>query len=69
MTALMISVLLVLPYAHGQKPGEAKTASHEQKMEVGYEAPGFTVNDLKGNSVKLSDYEGKVVILSFWNLW
>ncbi|MCO0599880.1 thiol-disulfide oxidoreductase ResA [Peribacillus butanolivorans] len=29
-------------------------------------APDFTLQDLKGNEVKLSDYRGKGVILNFW---
>jgi peroxiredoxin len=29
-------------------------------------APPFTLKDLSGNSVSLSDYKGKVVLLDFW---
>lgn len=29
-------------------------------------APNFTAHDLKGNTVKLSDYKGKVVYIDFW---
>lgn len=32
-------------------------------------APDFTLNDLEGNAVKLSDYKGKIVILNFWAVW
>lgn len=32
-------------------------------------APGFTLSDLSGNQVSLSDYRGKVVILDFWATW
>ena len=32
-------------------------------------APGFTLDDLYGNKVSLSDYEGKVVFLNFWATW
>jgi peroxiredoxin len=36
---------------------------------VGERAPGFTLEDLNGESVSLSDYRGKVVIIDFWASW
>ena len=38
-------------------------------LEVGETAPDFTVADLDGNAVKLSDFRGKPVILNFWATW
>ena len=32
-------------------------------------APDFTVYDLEGNPVKLSDFQGKPVLLNFWASW
>lgn len=32
-------------------------------------APDFNLKDLDGNTVKLSDYRGKIVILNFWAVW
>ncbi|NIQ03853.1 MAG: redoxin domain-containing protein [Nitrospinaceae bacterium] len=40
-----------------------------EKSEVGFKAPGFTVRNLKGNRVRLADYQGQVVILNFWATW
>lgn len=31
--------------------------------------PDFTVFDAKGNSVKLSDYAGKPIVVNFWASW
>ncbi len=32
-------------------------------------APDFALKDATGNTVKLSDYRGKVVLLNFWATW
>jgi len=32
-------------------------------------APAFTLTDINGKSVSLSDFKGKVVILDFWATW
>jgi len=32
-------------------------------------APNFTLNNLKGEEVSLSDFKGKVVIIDFWATW
>ena len=33
------------------------------------EAPHFTLTDLKGKRISLSDYEGKVLFLNYWATW
>ena len=37
--------------------------------EAGPKAPDFSLRTLEGKRIKLSDYEGKVVLLSFWATW
>jgi thiol-disulfide isomerase/thioredoxin len=32
-------------------------------------APGFTLKDMAGNTVSLSDFKGKVVYIDFWASW
>jgi peroxiredoxin len=32
-------------------------------------APDFTLKDLNGNEISLSDYEGKVLFINFWATW
>lgn len=47
------------------------SASNEQLggLKIGVKAPDFELKSLTGESVKLSDYEGKKVILNFWATW
>ncbi len=41
----------------------------EEPEQEANPAPDFTVYDLEGNPVKLSDLQGKPVILNFWATW
>ena len=38
-------------------------------VRTGSEAPDFTLTDLEGNQVTLSDFRGKNVFLNFWASW
>jgi len=46
---------------------EAETTAAPEAERI--EAPDFTVYDREGNAVKLSDFEGKPVVLNFWASW
>ena len=45
------------------------TAPVQPTEETGPHAPDFTVYDEAGNAYKLSDFEGKPVVLNFWASW
>ncbi len=46
------------------------TASQSQATQsTKIMAPDFTLKDIDGKAVKLSDYKGKIVILNFWAVW
>lgn len=49
--------------------GLATEATAEAAEEEPAPAPDFTVYDLEGNAHKLSDFQGKPVILNFWASW
>lgn len=38
-------------------------------LDNGTKAQNFKLTDLQGNTVSLSDYKGKVVVLNFWASW
>jgi len=52
-------------YLTAATAGDAYTVSQTQERP----APDFTLKDVNGNDVKLSDYKGKVVVLNFWATW
>jgi len=53
--------------ANKAKPSQMPVAENTKKAAT--YAPEFSLKDLDGNQVKLSDYKGKVVILDFWATW
>lgn len=68
--------------ADTQEMNESETEREEQKSDVETEmtqaseseqqlqkAPDFVVTDMDGNEVKLSDFQGKPVIVNFWASW
>jgi peroxiredoxin len=48
---------------------ERPQAPPVDQLQAGSMAPDFTLKDLKGNSVTLSQLRGKVVFLNFWATW
>ena len=57
-----------------QAPQETEFAADETAVAESEEpqkvlAPDFTVYDLEGNEVHLSDFVGKPVVLNFWASW
>lgn len=48
---------------------EASTPTTQENESEKILAPDFTVYDLDGNEVHLSDFIGKSVVLNFWASW
>ena len=53
------------------EPGAANVFGNELggTMRQGMHAPDFHTEDFKGNSINLSDFEGKIVVMHFWATW
>ena len=43
--------------------------NHVKPLEIGSMASDFTLNDVNGKAVKLSDFKGKYVLIDFWASW
>ena len=50
-------------------PTTAPEGSSETDENTPFMAPDFTVYDREGNTVRLSDFLGKPVVLNFWASW
>lgn len=48
---------------------EATRTGPRGRINIGDEAPEFTLKDKDGRDVKLSDFRGKLVLLNFWATW
>ncbi|MEA3478609.1 MAG: TlpA disulfide reductase family protein [Bacteroidota bacterium] len=43
--------------------------SRLKKVAISQPAPGFSIPDTAGNTVKLDDFKGKYVLIDFWASW
>ncbi len=71
--ALLAVALLGLLIAPACTPSSQTVRGSRQEAAVGVNvgelAPGFTLVDLEGNQVSLSDFRGETVFLNFWATW
>ena len=53
------------------EPGAANAFGKELggTMRLGMHAPDFHTEDFKGNSISLSQFEGKIIVMHFWATW
>lgn len=61
---LLLGFSLIIVHVRGGK------AAPDVRPEVGYFAPDFTLPDLDGKMVRLSDFRGKkAIFVNFWATW
>jgi peroxiredoxin len=58
--------MLILAFAFGVVWLQS---SKYEPLTVGMAAPDFSLPDMNGQTRRLSDYRGKVVLLNFWATW
>ena len=63
----LVLALLLLPLAAAAAPDFA--AVDIQRYDPPKPAPEFSLPDLDGRQVRLSDLRGKVVLLFYWATW
>ncbi len=61
--------LFLAPWALIQAVEDPIAAAGVFKYSEGTIAPSFIIEDLGGNRVRLKDFRGKVVLITFWTTW
>jgi len=63
-------ILLAAWFFGAMNPALSQTPGHGlTSLPVKATAPEFVLSDLDGGGHRLSDYQGKVVIINFWATW
>lgn len=63
------AILIVLLAAIVYSVYSAATKDERSVLQVGDQAPNFTLTDLQGTPHTLADYKGKGVVINFWGTW
>lgn len=82
---ILVALLLIIAIGNGaskqinatketedieNKASDYQASQHEEQLsEAVYMAPDFKLQSLNGETVRLSDYAGKKVLLNFWATW
>ncbi|MEX0609533.1 MAG: TlpA disulfide reductase family protein [Balneolaceae bacterium] len=68
-TIPLFFLLLFIGFACSESPREnpRELDKEEQKIDAAIYSTSF--QDLEGNEVKVSDFEGKVILVDFWETW
>ncbi len=70
LVALALALGAVYLSTGGKEDGKENPAGAPKEIpKEGYPAPQFSLQDLGGRQIELSDFRGKVVLLNFWATW
>ena len=65
--AISLGLLMAVSLFAQEEDLDAKYAA--DLLKPGTAAPEFVLNDINGNTVKMSQFRGKTVVLIFWASW
>jgi peroxiredoxin len=65
--AISLGLLMAVSLFAQEEDLDAKYAA--DLLKPGTAAPEFVMNDINGNTVKMSQFRGKTVVLIFWASW
>jgi len=67
---LLLTILAAVVIYRAQTPINSQVKIKSQVgLEVGMQAPDFTLRNLNGNLEGLSEFKDKVIVLNFWATW
>jgi peroxiredoxin len=69
MLVLGVAVLGAAWIAFSAAPASATTSGHIPSPREGFQAPSFALNNPAGETTRLEDLRGQVVVLNFWASW
>ncbi len=76
MVGVMCVMTTLMGCDSGYSSGLSEVSSNDSQLQVkrgwptiGSPSPPFTLKNMEGKSVSLSDFSGKVILLNFWATW
>jgi peroxiredoxin len=69
MRGLLVAALVAAGCGGAQTPAPQSAANAAADGASGAAATDFTLRDVDGRTVRLSDYAGQVVLIDFWATW
>ncbi|MCM3708712.1 MULTISPECIES: peroxiredoxin family protein [Cytobacillus] len=68
-SVLLVLITAVFAVQAFEKVEVESQPVNQTGLGIGLKAPDFELKNLQGETVKLSDYKGKKVMLNFWATW
>lgn len=69
LAAICLALGMATRIANNLAPGDPYALNAREKAMIGSPAPQFSFRTMDGTAHRLSDFEGRAVILNFWATW
>src|ERR1700686_1642375 len=69
LAALILAAVALVIATHQKVTHQSHSGPPTLVPSLALSAPDFTLKQLDGMPLRLSDYEGKVILLDFWATW